>query len=78
VVFGGSVFNFNLERKKRMIIDEITEKHFLKWLEFTVSEEEQEKVSNGIRNFLVGREEVILRGYSWPEIRRIAEREGYI
>jgi hypothetical protein len=62
-----------------MIIDELTEKHFKKWLEFTVSEEEQEKVSNGIRNYLVGREDVIQeRGYSWPEVRSLAEREGYI
>jgi hypothetical protein len=54
------------------------EEHFQHWLKSYVPEEERERIEAGIREYLSQHDEVIAWGWSWSDIRNVAEREGFI
>jgi hypothetical protein len=59
-------------------VDEFTGRHLTAWIAGAVHPEDQQKVGVGIRRFVKQHPFVIERGDSWTEIRKLAEREGYI
>ena len=48
--------------------------HFEEWLDKTISwynENERKKVYNAIEKLLIDNPDLIEKGYSWPEMRRL-------
>jgi len=56
------------------MMDLYTETHFINWVAKTVPEEHQKETIGIILDFLKDYPELIEQGYSWPEIRILAER----
>lgn len=54
-------------------LDSFTETHFDNWLRVTVFEEERESVKSSIMKVLADNPDLIDKGYSWPELRVMAE-----
>lgn len=54
--------------------DDFTERHFQAWLDFTCSIDERDEVENNIRNLHKYDSTLIDSGFSWPEMRDLAER----
>lgn len=54
-------------------MDEFTHRHLREWVQSTVPADDQEAVEKGIRAMVREYPELIEQGYSWPEIRRMAE-----
>lgn len=52
--------------------------HLQRWIDQAIPGDETEKVESGIVRYVTEYPEVIEMGWSWPEIRSVAEREGYI
>ncbi len=57
-------------------MDAFTENHLHKWIERTVHESEQHEVHLAIREMVRDYPELVEQGYSWSEIRMLAERRG--
>ena len=57
---------------------EYLEGHFKLWLEGTVPQIERDAVEKGMREYCDKFPQVIERGDSWPDIRNLAERNGFI
>jgi len=54
-------------------LDSFTETHFDNWLRVTVFKEDRETVRSNIMKALADNPGLIDNGYSWPEIRLMAE-----
>ncbi|HUU53136.1 MAG TPA: 2'-5' RNA ligase family protein, partial [Candidatus Bathyarchaeia archaeon] len=64
--------------KVDIIKDQQTEDHFKAWLDKTIVDDDRVSVETGIREFIKEHPDVIERGDSWPDIRRMAERNEFI
>lgn len=53
--------------------DAFTRSHFNSWLYQYVHERDQESVRIGIEQLLLDHPDLIDKGYSWPETRRLSE-----
>jgi hypothetical protein len=52
--------------------DSFTRSHFYSWVRQYVHKQDQEAVKNGIETLLIDHPDLIEKGYSWPEMRRLA------
>ena len=68
----GGVQEIHIESKPEGI-DKTTEEHLQKWLENTVDERDRKIVEAGIKRVVSEQPDLVTRGTSWPEIRRMAE-----
>lgn len=54
------------------------EDHFQRWLDQNTTEDDRVVTEQGIRRMVAEYPELIEKGRSWPEIRALAERNGYL
>jgi hypothetical protein len=59
-------------------MDAFTEEHLMKWLKYTIPLGDRQKVERQIRWMLKEHPELIELGWSWPEIRSLAERSDKV
>ena len=67
------------QTQKTVMIDDATDAHFSEWLNKNVADSERQAVDNGIRAYIAKNPDVITKkNWSWPEVKAVAKREGYI
>jgi len=55
--------------------DDYTERHFQRWLDHTVLDDDRDEVEKSIRDLVEEDPDLMLgAGHSWPDLRRMAER----
>jgi hypothetical protein len=55
-------------------MDNFCEKHFKEWIDYTIHVDDKKSVEISIRKLLKDHPDLIEKNYSWPEMRRMAER----
>jgi hypothetical protein len=61
-----------------MLGDDFLERHFTAWLDRTIHPDCRESVEAGMRRYVQDHPETVQEmNWGWPEVRAVAEREGY-